>query len=345
MNNYHAKYDPTYYHIVACIKQCSYGLNEEWVIQHCLMFLKQFSGFVISAKNVQYGMSPQIKLLVLTGGIPIKYQMKDYQIPINLILPSTFPTSAPKVQLNYKLDEKSALENPLVKHGNEILNNYLHKWDGTNNQYNLGGLWYNLSKSFSLYPPLGTAGGGTLSSDVIYIADGASKPAPSNVIKKDYNVETEPPKVPEHLKIHKMKEEAMTEEEQLEAVIREERKDNISKLKNKIESKLTTLNSSVSGLDSEPGQKDLIAKSKEFLEANSEQLKKQTLMLEGEISELKEATKTMRDFIAKNKGTDVSEVRSQILKIFNSLFKSDCNIGKHRRLCVCVKRRCFWYVA
>lgn len=85
-------------------------------------------------------MSPQINLLVLSGGVPIKYQYKDYQIPINIVLPLNFPTGGPKVLLSYKLDEASAKNNPFIKNSNEVLNNYIHKWDASNQQYNLGGL-------------------------------------------------------------------------------------------------------------------------------------------------------------------------------------------------------------
>jgi hypothetical protein len=85
------------------------------------------------------------------------YQQKQYSIPLNIILPIGFPGIGPKVYLSYKLDKESAKNNPLIVGESEIMNNYIHKWQGNNSTYTLGGLCYNLTKSFEMHPPLGEA--------------------------------------------------------------------------------------------------------------------------------------------------------------------------------------------
>lgn len=140
MTSYHARYDPVYYSITTAMEGCSYGKYKDYVVQHITVFLKQYGTFKVLRKKIQYGQSPQIYLVVLNGSVPIKYQMKDYSIPINIVLPTSFPMEAPKVFLTYQLDPTHASRNPLIKHGNQVLNNYVHKWDGTKQEYNLGGL-------------------------------------------------------------------------------------------------------------------------------------------------------------------------------------------------------------
>ena len=252
-------------------------------------------------------MSPQIYLLCLTGSVPMKYKFQEYQIPINIVLPENFPEKGPKVFLGFVVDEDSAKNNPLIKNGNEVLNNYIFKWEESQ-QYNLGGLCWNLSKSFDIYPPLGKAGAGLLNTDVIYIANDPSRPLPSNVVKKEYTVEKEPPKVPEHLNTHNPREMPMDEDAQIKMIEREERKDLIKKVSKKLQNKLQALNSSIDGLDDSIQGDDQISKAKAYLEDNSNKLKKQTLMLESEKAEMEEGIKQMREFIAKNKGRDVNEV-------------------------------------
>lgn len=83
------------------------------------------------------------------------YNSKQYTIPLNIILPIGFPGIGPKVYLAYKLDATSAKNNPLIINESEVMNHYIHKWQGNNPQYTLGGLCYNLAKSFEMHPPLG----------------------------------------------------------------------------------------------------------------------------------------------------------------------------------------------
>lgn len=85
------------------------------------------------------------------------YQSKQYNIPLNIILPIGFPGTGPKVYLTYTLDKESAKNNPLIVNQSEVMNNYIHKWQGNNPSYTLGGLCYNLTKSFEMHPPLGEA--------------------------------------------------------------------------------------------------------------------------------------------------------------------------------------------
>lgn len=253
-------------------------------------------------------MSPQIYLLCLSGSVPMKYKFQEYQIPINIVLPENFPEKGPKVFLAFVVDDNSAKNNPLIKNGNEILNNYIFKWEESQ-QYNLGGLCWNLSKSFDIYPPLGKAGAGTLNTDVIYMANDPSRPLPSNIIKKDYAVEKDPPKVPDHLDTPALREMPMDEDAQIKMIEREERKELVTKVAKKLKLKLQALNSSIDGLDDSIQGDDQISKAKAYLEDNSVKLKKQTLMLESEKTEMEEGIKQMRDFIAKNKDKDVNEVR------------------------------------
>jgi hypothetical protein len=210
--------------------------------------------------------------------------------------------------LGFPLDEKSAASNPLIKNGNQVMNNYIHKWKGNDTQYNLGGLCNNLSKSFSLYPPLGKAGGGLLKTDVIYIENDDSRPKPSNLVKTEYTVDSNPPQMPDQLDIHNPKELPKTEEEQIALVTKNERNDLMRKLVKKLKSKINILNSSVTGLDDDDNEPNLIKQSKKFLQDNGVKLKKQLLIIESEKTEMEEGIVKMKEFIVKNTGTDVNEV-------------------------------------
>lgn len=315
MTSYHARYDPTYYAITTAMEGWDYGDYKDYVVQHITVFVKQYTGFKINRKKVQYGMSTQIYLVVLSGSVPIKYQNMDYSIPINIVLPQKFPIEAPKVFLAYNLDPSHATTNPLIKYGNQVLNNYIHKWDGTSQSYNLGGLWYNLSKSFSLYPPFGTAGSGTVDSDVIYINDGTTKAKPVDVIKQDY---TQAPTTassygghagtglsPSSMSTHATASTAFDmskEEDQIKYLAESARKQKLKQLYEKLQIKVDAINSSISGLDGESKDEDLITQSKKFLDNNREILDRQTLILENEMAEMKEGI----EFIKKNENREIN---------------------------------------
>ena len=108
-------------------------------------------------------------------------------IPVIIVLTENYPISAPKVILSYLLDKASAQSNPLLKSGGEVMNKYLSAWNGSDQQFNLGSLILNLSKSFSLYPPLGSSAGGALNTDVIYFQSDDTRPLPDNVVKEEYS--------------------------------------------------------------------------------------------------------------------------------------------------------------
>jgi hypothetical protein len=308
MASYHAKYDPTYDHIISWIEGCNYGLYKDTVVQHCLVFLKQFSGFTCSRKIVQFGMTPHIYLLWLNGTVPIKYESKDFNIPINVVLPENFPHSGPKVLIGFPLDEKSAADNPLVKNGNQVMNNYIHKWKGNDVQFNLGGLWQNLSKSFSIYPPIGKPGGGISKTDVIYIENDDSRQKPKNLVKKEYVVDSNPPQVPDQFITLNPKELPKTDAELIALATKNERNDLMKKLIKKLKPKISTLGSSVDGLEDSENKPNLIKQSMKFLEDNGVKLKKQALIIQNEKTEMEENIIKMKEFIAKNTGTDVNEV-------------------------------------
>lgn len=275
------------------------------------MFLKQFTGFKAHKQKVKYGNSPIIYLLWLSGSVPIKYQMRDYTIPLNIILPENFPIGPPKVFIAFPLDPIHAKNNPFLRKQNEVMNNYIHKWDGNNNQYNLGGLCYNLSKSFGIHPPMGSASGGKLNTDVIHITD-ESKPLPKNVVHQECKINTEPQQIPEHAKVGKNNK-VMDEKAQMEEIKRIDREDKLDKVKAKIKQRLDSLNSSIQGLEKWNDEEDLIAQSKKFLEDNSTKIKKQTLILDNDKAEMEEGIQHMKEFIAKNKDKDVNEVSTQPL--------------------------------
>ena len=298
MTTYHAQYDPTYHMITKAMEYWNYGEYKDYVVQHITVFLKQYSKFKVTRKKIQYGMSPQIYLVVLSGAVPIKYQMKDYSIPVNMVLSEKFPMEAPKVFLTYQLDSSHSTQNPLIKHGNQVYNNYLHKWDGTSQQYNLGGLCYNLSKSFSLYPPFGTQGGATTDTDTIYINDGSTKAAPKDVINQKYK-QAEPQKFPGTATAQPVGTAAtkpLSEEEQVKLLAESARKEAIKEWSEKLKLKVDNLNSSVNNLDIESGRK--------YLEDNATKIEKQTMILENEITYMTEGIEEMKKL---EKMKDISE--------------------------------------
>lgn len=67
------------------------------------------------------------------------------KIPINIVLPSFFPYTKPRVFLNYQLSQAAAEANPYIQGTNEVVNSFIHQWDGNNSvTYNLMALYQNL---------------------------------------------------------------------------------------------------------------------------------------------------------------------------------------------------------
>jgi len=201
--------------------------------------------------------------------VPIKYQYKDYSIPIIIVITENYPLSGPKVFLAYLIDKESAKANPLLKPGGEVMNKYIHQWDGKNSQYNLGGLILNLSKSFSVYPPFGSASGGMLNTDVIYIADDSTRQLPANVVKEEYKVAPpEEQKVPSHAIADMSKDTAI-----IEALVKEEEKKNLLKIvTEKLMYKFFTFNLAIKN-NIKNGDEEYVAKAKIFLEENHTEIK------------------------------------------------------------------------
>lgn len=156
-----------------------------------------------------------------------------------------------------------------------------------------------------------------MKTDVIYIENDDSRPKPSNMVKAEYTVDSNPPQMPDQLDIHNPKELPKTEEEQIALATKNERNDLMKKLVKKLKSKINILNSSVAGLDDD-NEPNLIKQSKKFLQDNSVKLKKQLLIIESEKTEMEEGIIKMKEFIDKNTGTDVNEVS---LFLFNSDYR------------------------
>ena len=217
-------------------------------------------------------MSPQIYLLTIACSVPIKYQYKDFMIPIIVVLTENYPMSAPRVILSYLLDKDSAQSNPLLKSGGEVMNKYLASWNGSDGQFNLGGLILNLSKSFGLYPPLGSSAGGTLNTDVIYFPSDDTRPLPEKVVKEEYKVDKAGQEIPTHSFANYEEQKKIDEKLFIEESINNERNGLIKKVATKLKGKLDNLNSSVSGMDSTT-DKDMFTQAKEYLEDNTTKIK------------------------------------------------------------------------
>lgn len=209
--------------------------------------------------------------------------------------------------LGYALDEASASTNPLVRYGNQVFCKYIQAWKGNDTQYNLGGLINNLSKLFSMHPPLGKAGQGVLKQDVIYIHNDDSRPKPQNLIQKQYTKIEAPQQIPEETAPQKPgAAPLLSEEAQMLQIQAEERKEMIKKIKERMKVKQEALK--YSKLTLAQGGADCFKASKKYLEDNSEKLKKQSFLLESEIADMEGRVDKMKDFIENNKERDVSEV-------------------------------------
>ena len=143
--------------------------------------------------------------------------------------------------------------------------------------------------------------------DILYIQNDDSRPKPNNIVTKQYSVMETPQILPEEESSHKPGQTpAMTEKEQLELVYKEERKELLLKLKERMKVKHDAIK--YSKLSLQEGGADCFKASQNFLEDNSEKSKKQSLLLEGEIGDMKERIEKMRNFIENNKDKDVTEV-------------------------------------
>ena len=219
--------------------------------------------------------------------MPLTYNSNQYSIPLNIILPIGFPGIGPKVYLAYKLDAASAKTNPLIINDSEVMNNYIHKWQGNNPQYTLGGLCFNLAKSFEMHPPLGeapkTESTGIMSS-VASVTTGVFSGIKSSVSKvTSGSIFKEDSKDSAHSTAHSTSSStALTPE-------MKKRDEKIEKLRQKIEAKYITLNEFFEEGKSEidPYHNHLTC-AKSELEDKSMAIKRQILILENEMQEMKD---------------------------------------------------------
>jgi hypothetical protein len=282
------QYDAVYKDVSTQMGGWNYGSYQATVTQQVYMFLKQYDDFKVSQTQMTYSDGTKPVWLFLSGSVPITYNSKQYTIPINIILPVGYPGIGPKVYLAYKLDATSARDNPLIVNESEVMNNYIHKWKGNNPQYTLGGLWYNLAKSFEAHPPLGEA----------------PKTESKGVINKVSSVTTD------FLSGMKSGVSKVTSG----AIFKNESKDahltaKIEKLRQQIEAKYVTLNEFFEEGKSEidPSHNHLTW-AKAELYKNSMALKRQILIIENEMQEMKDRSSEMGIFITKHKDKEVTKV-------------------------------------
>lgn len=312
------QYDAVYTEVHTQITGCNYGAYQATVTQQVYMFLKQYTNFKVSQSQMSYSDGSKATWLFLSGSVPLTYNSKQYTIPLNIILPIGFPGIGPKVYLAYKLDAASAKQNPLIINESEVMNNYIHKWQGNNPQYTLGGLCYNLAKSFEMHPPLGespkTESTGIMSS-VASVTTGLLSGIKTGVAKvTGGSTLKEEPKDESHTSTGSV---AMTPE-------MKKREAKIEKVRQKIEAKYIILNEFF-----EEGKSDVdpynnhLTWAKSELDDNSMALKRQILILENEMQEMKDKGTEMSKFITKHKGKEVNKVSYQYL-IFRITLTSLC---------------------
>ena len=97
-------------------------------------------------------------MIYLHGAILItnKDTNKQEQIPVHFVLVSGFPSIAPKAFLSRPPDPVLIKKNPFVMDGNEIMNQYMDKWEGFNANYTLNMMFYYIYQSFLIHPPTGS---------------------------------------------------------------------------------------------------------------------------------------------------------------------------------------------
>lgn len=96
-------------------------------------------------------------MIFLNGAILIS--LKDggsEQVPVHFVLVNGFPGIAPKVFLTKPPDKKLIKENPFIMDGNEVMNQFLDKWQGYNPNYTIAQAFYYVYQSFLHSPPVGS---------------------------------------------------------------------------------------------------------------------------------------------------------------------------------------------
>lgn len=72
------------------------------------------------------------------------------------MLVNGFPSIPPKAFLSRAPDPKLIKENPFIMEGNEIMNQFMDKWEGFNPTYTLNMMFYYIYQSFLIHPPIGS---------------------------------------------------------------------------------------------------------------------------------------------------------------------------------------------
>ena len=305
---YQQQYDPVYTSICSSISGWNYGMYQNTVAQNWYTFLKQYTGFTISQTTLTYGKGVTLPCLCLSGNIEITYESKPFKIPVSILLPSGYPATAPKVFLTYKLDQDSAAKNPLIKNGCEVVNNYLHKWNGGVPQYNLGGLCYNLMKSFEMYPPLGESPAETkeiekpksIFGQVTSAAAKAVDTVGDGLYTLTHPEEKKAAEESKGLPSSSIGHSKVTPEAKA-------RTDKIQQLADKLQERFKSLETFFEKGHSEVDPFDNhLTRSKTALEENGMKLKTEYLVIEGEKAEMKDKIKEIAAFIRKHKGKEVT---------------------------------------
>lgn len=301
------QYDPIYSSVYTNITGWNYGAYQNSVTQSVYLFMKQYTNFKISQTSMMYENGVQVNWICLTGGISITFASKQYSIPLNIVLPVGYPNTAPKIYLAYKLDAETAEQNPFIKNGSEVMNNYINKWQANSTSYTLGGLCYNLTKSFEMYPPLN----GVQAKSTTTPAP-APAPAPSPAPPVQAPVTMAPAEVVEKAPVatvQPVQTAAPTPAEEVKTPEMEMKEELVAQATQKLISYKEIASTLPGGNHSDPVS-TLIANAKIELGENGTKLQKQILMLENEIQEVKTHNEEMKEFISKNEGKEVTKVRT-----------------------------------
>lgn len=103
------------------------------------------------------GMSGGSKLVYLRGAMILNVDDAQHEVPMHFVLPSGFPSIAPKAFLSNDVDEEVIKDNPYVLKNMEILNQYMNNWKSNHPSYTLNITYYYIYQSFLLCPPVNSS--------------------------------------------------------------------------------------------------------------------------------------------------------------------------------------------
>mmetsp|Transcript_32267 Transcript_32267/g.31686 ORF Transcript_32267/g.31686 Transcript_32267/m.31686 type:complete len:293 (+) Transcript_32267:27-905(+) len=156
--NFFMQKDPIQEHIDSILSQCDYGVQRANVATQCKNFLQQYPQFEMTANQFTYaGMSGGTPLVYLKGAMILTVDNTQHEVPMHFVLPSGFPSIAPKAFLTNQVDEEIIKDNPYVLKNMEILNQYMNNWKSNHPSYTLNITYYYIYQSFMLCPPLNSS--------------------------------------------------------------------------------------------------------------------------------------------------------------------------------------------